>query len=273
MNNKFTIVVSSSDAYEDCWNPFFYLLNRYWPNCAVPIVLNSDTKVFQHPQLNIICPTVGKIAGRNYKWGESFLKTLDFVDTEIILLFMIDYFVRSPIQVDAINDLVDLMYRDDLTHIQLSSNVPAPNHKCSYPMLLERDHHAPYRFCLQAGLWKKNRLNLYIRKYENPWLGETWGTKRAWRLKDSFYCLSQEFEQAHGKIIDYHHLGGMRQGKWRKEEVVDLFRQHDIEMDFSIRGFYDDSKIISFSERLKKKLDRVPSEVRSWLELQLIMRT
>jgi len=183
---------------------------------------------------------------------------------------MIDYFIRSPVQVDILKELVDLVYRDNLTNIQILSNVPGPNYKSKYPMLLERGQLTPYRFCLQAGLWRKDRLKYYIREYEDPWLAETWGTKRAWRIKDSFYCLDREFEKCYGNIIDYHHLGGMRQGKWRKEEVVDLFNKHGIDIDYSIRGFYDDERKISYSERLTRKLYRLPLEVKSWFDLYMM---
>ena len=163
MKNKFTIVVSSSNAYEDCWNPFFTLFNKFWPNCEIPIMLVSNTKVFEFENLNITCPIAG-MASRNNKWGESFLKTLQAVDTDIILLLMIDYFIKSPVQINVLNELVDLMYRDNITHIVLLSEVPGSKCKTKYPMLLERGQQVPYRFTLQAGLWRKDRLNDYIRE-------------------------------------------------------------------------------------------------------------
>ena len=36
-----TIVVFSCDSYEDVWNPFFTLMNKYWKNCKYDIILNS----------------------------------------------------------------------------------------------------------------------------------------------------------------------------------------------------------------------------------------
>ena len=45
MNNKndVTILVNSCDKYEDAWEPFFVLLEKYWIDHPRKILLNSET--------------------------------------------------------------------------------------------------------------------------------------------------------------------------------------------------------------------------------------
>ena len=43
----FTVLVNSSDGFEDCWDPFFKLFDKYWPNCNAPIILNTEKKTYK----------------------------------------------------------------------------------------------------------------------------------------------------------------------------------------------------------------------------------
>ena len=53
MDNKCTIVVSSCDKYEDLWEPFFSILKANWPELDYQIVLNTETKKYKYPGLEI----------------------------------------------------------------------------------------------------------------------------------------------------------------------------------------------------------------------------
>lgn len=271
MSTRFTIVVNSCDAYEDCWAPFFLLFSKYWPNCNSNIILNTETKSFQFPGLDITCPTVCKNDEKNYLWGERLLRCLDKVETDIVLIFLDDYFIKSPVKVVRILELVDLMYKDNLSHILLV-NAPGPNKQSHYPMLLQRGHHAPYRFSLQVGLWHKERIKFYLRKYENPWQSELWGTKRAWRVRDSFFCIDRVYLQTHGNIVDYDDTGGIARGEWLKDKVIPLFHNHNIDVDFSKRGFYNHQmEKEKFMSKLKRKFCNLPAYVKFLTDLYFKM--
>ena len=55
--SQLTVFVSSRDDYEDCWVPFFTLLKKYWPDCRLPIVLNTQQKHFAFD--DITCTRTG----------------------------------------------------------------------------------------------------------------------------------------------------------------------------------------------------------------------
>ncbi len=57
--SQLTVFVSSRDDYEDCWVPFFTLLKKYWPDCRLPIVLNTQQKHFAFDGLDITCTRTG----------------------------------------------------------------------------------------------------------------------------------------------------------------------------------------------------------------------
>ena len=67
---EFTVLVSSCDAYEDLWNPFFSIIKKEWPEVVdYPIVLNTESKAYTHDGLNIKCYQLYK-PGTKVHWGK-----------------------------------------------------------------------------------------------------------------------------------------------------------------------------------------------------------
>lgn len=40
----YTVLVSSTDSYRDCWKPFFELFSEYWPRPLPPVCLCTETE-------------------------------------------------------------------------------------------------------------------------------------------------------------------------------------------------------------------------------------
>src|SRR5882724_6357915 len=95
---RITVIVNSTDSFEDCWVPFFTLFDRYWADCPYPLVLNTERKQFQFPGLDLRASCVGPsqhpgAAG----WSESLIRCLHQVDSEYILYLQEDYFLNAPV--------------------------------------------------------------------------------------------------------------------------------------------------------------------------------
>src|SRR5689334_452739 len=103
MKSLYSVLVNSTDGFEDCWQPFFRLLDKYWAGSKPYIILNTESKDFSFTGLEITC---SKVAGSNpagrLAWGECFLRCLEKIDTDIILYLQEDYFINAPIRVDQI---------------------------------------------------------------------------------------------------------------------------------------------------------------------------
>jgi hypothetical protein len=262
MKSLYSILVNSTDGFEDCWQPFFTLLDKYWAGSKPTIVLNTETKDFKYGGLDIICSKVaGTKPAENLAWGDCLLRCLEKIDSEIILYLQEDYFINAPIRVDQIETFVEIMLKEQYSYISL---VPFSNggrwRPTKYPYLCEVDQKAPYRISLQAGLWRKERLRFYIRRHETPWQFEVWGSRRAHRIKDSFLSISHDvFDHPSRQIIPYEPTGIVK-GKWNRGVVYRLFLENGIEVDFSRRGFYDPRH----ESRVKKPLvSRAISRLRS----------
>jgi hypothetical protein len=262
MDSSYSILVNSTDNFEDCWFPFFKLFSKFWsPPYTGLIFLNTETKEFAYPGLNIVCTKVSdKNSHFDLAWSKCLLRCLDQIPGEIILYFQEDYFLNAPIQVEKINEFVGIMVREGYSHISL---VPfsngGPFHPSPNPELWVVDQKADYRLSLQAGLWRKSRLRSYIRRHETPWQFEVWGSQRAHRIKDTILCVNHDMFAVPNQIISYEPTGIIK-GKWNKKAVYDLFTEIGIKVKFTQRGFYDaDHEMVKKAPLLVRAVSRIRS--------------
>jgi hypothetical protein len=238
--NDISILVNTSDSFEDCWNPFFQLFATYWPDCDWPIVLNTETKNYSYPGLNIRCARVAEGESRRLSWSECLMRCLDGIATPYLLYLQEDYFLEGPVQAEKLKALVDEMRagRADVIRV-MECGGSGPWHATKNPELWRVDQNARYRIALQAALWRTNTLRGQLRAHESPWQLEAFGSARARRNKsEKVLCVNRDLYHGQGKEIFPYTPTGVVSGRWQKRVVVDLFGRHGIEMDFTRRGFY-----------------------------------
>ncbi len=234
----YCIVVSSCDAYSDCWTPFFTLLSLYWKPAPPTVYLNTETQAFAFPGLDIHCPRVGREIDGELAWSERLIRTLDSIPYEIVLYLQEDYFIYDSVDVAVIDKLVDLMRRESISHISLAQ-CSRPGIRSTCPFLSHIPQDAKYRISAQAGLWNKSALRSYLRRHETVWEFEWYGTLRARRKRDSFFLVNQDYERLQGRWIIPYRPTGIEHGRWVRERVEKLFADHHISVDYAARGFYD----------------------------------
>ncbi len=259
---QYTIFVNSTDSFEDCWEPFFRLFSIFWPDCKQTIVLNTETKDFSYPGLDIHCSKVyGKNQLQKLTWSECLFKCLSMIETDSVIYLQDDYFLKAPVDVDLVTEFAEIMAHEGYSHIGLTPFASSgPWKTTKHSLLREVDQKASYRISMQAALWKNDRLRFYLRKHENPWQFEVWGTKRAHRIKDSFYSVNREIFTESGRQVIPYTPTGIVKGKWNKDAVYELFQKHGIDVDFSKRGFY----VPNASSTKGSLLPRIAARVRSY---------
>jgi len=259
---KYAVLVNTTDSFEDCWNPFFTLFAKYWPGCQLPVYLNTETKNYSFEGINIIPVKNSSGLEKRLTWSECLLKALEKIDTNIILYVQEDYFMKGPVNSALIKDLAEKMIKEGFSCIHLTGHATnGPFNLAKQDNLLELAKRAEYKISLQAALWKKETLLKYLRKHENPWHFEIYGTRRAWRKNDRFLCIDKKYLLEKGEILPYTATGVVK-GKWNMEAVEKLFAENNIKVDYNIRGIY----IYGESERkrnitVRKIIDRIKSLV------------
>jgi len=241
----YTILVNTSDGFEDCWHPFFTLFHKYWPNCDVPILLNTEHKDFNFYPLNIKASKVNAGNERRLTWSECLIEAIKKIESPFILYFQEDYFLESMVNVSQIDDFAAMMMSDDkikfigLTHF---GNYPPFLDYSGDKRLKIVSQGSKYRISTQAGLWRKETLLSYLCEDENGWMFEIFGTQRAKKRKDLFLTANREIYNEFNPIIFYQ-ITGIVKGKWILSMPL-LFEKEGLEMDFLKRGFYTPKNIV-----------------------------
>ena len=235
---SYTLVVNTSDGYSDCWEPFFLLLDRYWPELNAPILLNTERAKFSQPTVHAVRSTrVNDGIDRRLTWGECVLRCLELVETPLVLYMQEDYFLEERVDHAVIDSLAALMIKDpSIAQIGLTAfGSRGPFSPTADERLWRVAPRASYRTSLQAALWRVDVMRSYVRPDENGWMFEIYGTRRSWRRPETFLSLNRDREAAR-RVLPYS-MAGIVKGQWWPT-VPAFFTREAITMNFVRRGFY-----------------------------------
>ncbi len=264
MPHNYSVLVNSSDGFEDCWAPFFTLFQKYWPQCRAPIYLNTENKVWQHPTLAIECTAVQRHEQQRLTWSECLIRALDSIHTPLVLYFQEDYFIHKPVRAPVIAAAVDLMLaHPEVKHIGLTQHGSfGPYDRYPIDGFCQIRQKARYRISTQAGLWRTETLRSYLRPEENGWMFEIYGTRRAQRRSECFLCADFD-TRCGGPAIDYLHTGIIK-GKWLPA-IPEIFAANGIVVEYSRRGFYQPkSPLLRKLEVARKLLEHPGYLLKQW---------
>lgn len=270
--NKYSILVNTCDKFEDCWDPFFKLFSVYWPDFTGKIYLNTEYKDYSYPGLDIIpikgCHKYNIPIDTRVTWSQCLKWALEDVENEVVLYMQEDYFLKDSVKNDIVDRFADLMYEyDDIHCIHLTDQALLSSVKSQYVNLYETILKQRYRISCQAALWKKDVLLSYIREYESAWQFEEFGSKRGAILKHNFYVVDRNWVKLNKFEIIPYVFTGIVQGYWY-EEVVPLFKKHNIVIDYSQRGFVNDSPRKPLTKKLQYNWNKIPILLRHYNDIR-----
>ena len=270
VNNTYSILVNTCDKFEDCWNPFFKLFKKYWPNYNGTIYLNSEYKDYSYEGLNIVALKVCEKQqdANKITWSECLKRALESIDSDIILYMQEDYFIKGKVEYKLVEKYSNLIRETPNIHcIHLTDqSLISTREICNYEGLKVAQMNQRYRISCQAALWNKNVLSSYIRTYENAWQFEEFGSKRGAIMKHNFYVVDNNWVKLNEFEIIPYLFTGIVQGRWY-EEVIDLFKNNEIIIDYSKRGFLNDKLPKSIRDKIKYKLLLLPVIIRNLPDL------
>lgn len=245
-----SFIVLSSDGYSDCWDPFFELFEKHFPNIPnMELILSTNTKNYTHKTLKI------KILayGNDLPWSKRYKLCLDQAENEIVLPLSEDFFLKSKIdEKDFMTALNHILNEKEIDHIRLLNRDIFETEKSSYSLLDKISLSTKKRFIFSPGLWKKQVLKKYLVDYESPWLAEKMGNLRAKIYKDNFYCISEDYVKEKGQLYDTFFSGVIYKGKCG--HYVVSFLEKEGYTDILKRGIMSKSDMKDVKQKAKKKL-------------------
>jgi hypothetical protein len=254
---KFSILVNTCDKFEDCWNPFFKLFKIYWPDYNGKIYLNTEYKDYKYEDLPIIAAKVCEIKqdSSQISWSECFIRALNSIDNDVVLYLQEDYFLKDTVKAGIVEEYADLLKNNDIDCIQLTDQGTPGGTKSQYKDLLHANIQSRDLVSCQAALWKKDVLLSILRSSESGWQFEDFGSKRARKSGFKIFVVDNAIVQLDKYEIIPYIFTGVVQGRWYAP-VVDLFKKHDIQMDFIKRGFLHDAPKHDLKSKIRYNLKR-----------------
>jgi len=245
-----SFIVLSYDGYADCWNPFFTLLKKYFPESKeFEIILSTTTKSYEFEGLNI--KTLAH--GNDAPWGKRLKSSLEQAKYDIVLPLSEDYFLRSKVDFNKFSYFVDLISKNkEIDHIRLLRYRvlwKAKNSKYNYLEKIEPI--TKHRFLLIPGLWKKHTLLAYLTDYEDAFMTEKISGIRSWIRKDGFYSVTEEFVEKYDQVYNTFNSGFVFKGKW-VPWGMEFLKNENISIEFSKRGILSGEEMKK--TRFKSKL-------------------
>ncbi len=237
MKNNCTFLLNSCDTFEDTWEPFFKCLELHWHNFDMPVVLNTESKQYSYKDLNIKSFSLYGESS-NIPWGKRLKDTLKLIDTEYILFMLDDFFIVDDVNTEMIEKCFNYMNENKnisvfyFHHTPNTGNIKSDKYE-NFELLPKNGN---YRFNCQAAIWRKDRLIDFIKEDESPWDWEIFGSIRSRKYNDEFYTIGYNVTEP----INYNMYANgtaICRGKWVESIVVPLFKELDVDVDYSIRGF------------------------------------
>lgn len=234
MKNKVTILVNSCDLYEDAWEPFFRLLEIQWPECKYNIVLNTETKQYMG-QYDI--KTINTKIG--IPWSKRLKKVVKQIDSEYIMFFLEDEFLRSPVNNKCFENTITFMDKNPDVGYILMKHSGKQKIEIEEPYFERNRITDKYQIVGLSALYRKDFLLNILRNHESPWDYEAFATDR---LKKSNYKAMQ-YNKNMPCIFDYDDTiengYGITKRRWLKSTKV-LLDSFGIDVNYENLGWYED---------------------------------
>lgn len=261
-----TIIVNTCDKFEDCWDPFFTLFNKFWPNCKFPIILTTYNSKYSFRNLNIECSQVGRYYSNEPAWSEILLFTLEkYIKTDIVLFLLDDFFISNDVDEKTITNCYNIMLDNDYSNITLTNHdTKRISQPTDNPLISKIHQKSPYRITTSPSLWKTAALKRYLIPDENIWMFEKFGTRRSYKINDSFYKVNQSaINVGFDEVIPYFQGKddtGIVKGKWQIG-INGLFESVGIKVNYELRGFYKDPSYLLNKFYSAKKFIKHPKQL------------
>lgn len=240
------VLVNTCDRFSDCWELYFHQWQKYANGLDWPLYLNTEWADYSYPEgvkghaLAVCKPREGYAgwSGSGFPtWSWCVEHALQSMPEDLVLYMQDDYFLTRQLDTEQLQKVAEMMETHpelDCVHLNEAGNrVHRPSVYSGWKRVSRWDR---YFVSCQAAIWRKSTLLQLLRRHENAWQFERWGTCRARALRCHFYTAAVD-----GYSPVQYFCTGIVQGKWL-HPVEDLFREAGIEMDFSRRGFWSERK-------------------------------
>ncbi len=236
------VLINSCDSYTDVLDYFFFFFKKFW-NCPYKVYLNMENTKYHNRNFDFKTFSFGKTT-----WSNRLIKCLNAIKEEYVLMFLDDFFLLDFVNQEHFDKCLTLMEQDKNIgyimfepHFYNEFNLPPYNE-----LLRIRNKYEDFLATTQIALWKKSYLLQVLRKRENPWDFEIYGSFRMRHYKQKCFVLNKDAPPIFPMILRGENSAGIISGQWQPGNVQ-LFEKYNLHCDFSKRG------IVNLEQRYKPR--------------------
>ena len=269
------VLITSCDSYQDIWDPFFKLMDIYWPDCPYPVYLNTEHIIYKKKYSHFCVNSLNTLSDKVLTWSERMLSVLERIPEDYVFILVEDFFLREKVQTELIEQLISMMEEDNNmcqvqffgTRTNCDNRVP---NKIKPSMEFEKIVKGKAKVVFVPTIWRKSTLKKWLRPHETIWAFEALASKRAyrWNYKEDVYRI---YSPAIFNYLWEKECYCVVNGRWMMHPLLtELFKKNDIQVDYNKRGtitMEEWSKVstlsimrrYSFIDLIKKILNRIRS--------------
>lgn len=250
--NSCSIIVNSCDKFSAAWQPFFLLLQNYWPNCPYKKYLNTETLSYNDFE-------VVTLNSDEKSWTGRLIDSLMKIDTDYVLFTLEDFFLMAPVKEKAIEEIIDCMKKDSNIAVVYPKKISGFKERDKeHPGWIRMDFSRNNKYLVncQFGIWSRRALLEILKPNMSPWELE-----REYRIpedcKYKFYCSPDGDKfSVEGDVFPYlfaiQNGYGIAQSKWLWNNKK-FFKREKIDVNFKELGTlsYPHYLIMRIIEKIK----------------------
>jgi hypothetical protein len=227
-----TIVINSCDAYHDVLGIFFRALQDCWPDCPYPIVINTESKVYNHPaRVHHHINSDGLD-----DWGARLRSTLQNIESDYVLMLYDDFILDANVSNQRLLQALDLLQSQANSVVVYLINTALPLSRTNIgDVFIPLKDRVDYRLNSAPAIWRKQALLDYTEIGDTPWAWEVFGSYRTWGDGRVFYSLNPKQTDIYS--YNYAQGGAIYRGKWVREAVEQFAHKYELDIDWTERGF------------------------------------
>lgn len=171
LREKCAVLVVTCDSYNDLWNPFFTLYERFWSerSCDTYLLTNEAKPDIQGIQVLSI--------GTDISWSDNLLAALELLPHEYVFLFLEDLMLYDKVNNKEFETLLSWAIENDVNYLRFNPSTPPDKSYNKSVGIVSAG--TLYRASVVTSLFKKSVLKDLLVSGENAWKFETFGTIRS----------------------------------------------------------------------------------------------
>lgn len=225
----YRVVVTTSDKYLPALRPFAYLFNKYWSDEQDVLVMGFTPPSFSLPP-NFAFMSLGDF--NDYpvnKWTDAVIRGLEYIDDDVFVLMLEDYWLTRPVDKRSVQILVDYMRqfnyvaKMDLCGDRLYAHGADLNYgHVGHIDLVKSMPGSPYHMSLMTGAWNRRHLLRHLRPGWSPWDVEIVGTTNLSHDQDVIVLGTRQWPVRHTLAFRSGDSSTLKLDELATEDIVEL---------------------------------------------------